>query len=151
MATFAVGHTFTEPGNSDDIIHVHYSRTWPPVYLEPWAVSHLVLRFICKLNLPLLAGINGCHTLHGPKSPPIIKTTFCPLSVHSFSTSADNRLKLPGGNWPITALQVSTHWQGYVHAFQLDRLSLHSELYSVLIVPSGFQKLAPPCKLGGCE
>jgi hypothetical protein len=48
---------FMEPAYSCDIIHGHFSVTWPPVYLESWAtISHLVLIFLYKFILPPYVG-----------------------------------------------------------------------------------------------
>jgi hypothetical protein len=66
-----VGHVFMEPANSYDIIHGHYSLTWPPAYLESWPqFSSLVLCFTYKCNLPMLANPKIlyflCHIAYRP-------------------------------------------------------------------------------------
>ena len=41
----------------------------------------------------------------------------------------DKRLHFPDGNGLINVPEIPIYWQGYVPAFQLDYVSLHSELY----------------------
>jgi hypothetical protein len=104
--TCEVGHIFMEPANSYDIIHGHYSITWPPAHLESWPqFSPLVLCFMYKCNLPMLANLKIlyflCHTVYRPNPLYCIsRTTICPLNLHSFSTSVDNSLEFPGGTNP---------------------------------------------------
>jgi hypothetical protein len=52
-------HTFTEPSNSCDIICGHHFITWPNAYLESWPVSHLVLCFLYKFSLHMLADLKS--------------------------------------------------------------------------------------------
>jgi hypothetical protein len=41
MPPVIFGPTLTEPANSYDVVHVHYSTTWPPFYLESWQQFHI--------------------------------------------------------------------------------------------------------------
>lgn len=88
-------------------------------------VPRLVLR---TFNLPTLADLNICtflcHTAYGSKSSFISRTTFCPITLHPFTTSLDNLL-VANDTW---LLQTATNKQGYTPTFQLDRLSQHYEL-----------------------
>jgi hypothetical protein len=41
------GHTFTEPANSYNIIHGHYSVTWPLVYIKSWPHFRVYCYALC--------------------------------------------------------------------------------------------------------
>lgn len=129
-----VGHTFTETTNSYDIILGHYSNNFATHISWILATeSHLVVCFMCKFNLPMLADIKGC----------IVFVSYCkwariliqqqnnllPNQPPSFSASMGNRFEFLGGNWLMNVLEDPVYWQGYEPAFQLDHVSLHSELY----------------------
>jgi hypothetical protein len=85
-------------------------------------------------------GLYSCvPTAHGPKSSFIRRTPY----AHSTSILFPQIWATDWNSWwqLITVIQVPIHWR----VFQLDHLSLHSELYiciSIFIVPRGFLKLA---------
>jgi hypothetical protein len=83
-----VGHTFTETANSYDIILGHYSYNFATHV--PWILateSHLVVRFMCKFNLPMLADIKGCIVFVSYckwARTSFNSRTFCPINLHPF-------------------------------------------------------------------
>ena len=143
-----IGHNFTEPTNSYGIIR--YSITWPTCLSRILVtVSSLVNFFLCKLDFVSLADLKCCIVL-GPNSSFINNISSRPAKLYPFSTSMDNRPEFPGVNWPITTHKVPNCWESFVPAFQIDLLSLHSELHFaqlrvhslIVIVSSCFRKLA---------
>jgi hypothetical protein len=106
------------------ILYIHYSMTWPPVYLES---RPQLICLICTFNLPMSADLKGCrvlvHAVHEHKCSFISRTTSCPINLHPFP-------QVWAKDWKFlvatdTVLQVSNHWQVYVPASKLDSLSLH--------------------------
>ena len=148
------GHTFTEPANSYDIIHGHYSITWPPVYLESWSRFHILCYVVCicstSLYWPTYSFIIFVSTVHGPKSSFISRPTRCPLNLHRFSKSMDNALESSSGNWLLylkslfsdRVMYLLSNWTNFFCTLNCTfaQVKMHS---SIFIVSSGFHKLAP--------
>jgi hypothetical protein len=100
-----VDNAVTEPAIAYDIMHSHYSITWPPVYPESLPKFPFIAMLYVKVQPPYVGRPKKlycfCVVLYMDWILIHECNYCCPLNLQPFSASTDNRPKFPGGTYPL--------------------------------------------------